>query len=294
MFIWRYWLKLFGMAALAVFLGLVVGVGFLARRGALNYVHPVRQVVDITPTVEHQAIHLPTADGLRLAAWYTPPQNGAVILIAHGYAEHRLAHMHDLFAQQGYGVVTWDFRAHGASEGELVTFGYYEVRDVDAALSFALAQPGVKHVGLWGASMGAATAIRAAAQHPEIEAVVADSAFTTLEEELNIMVRVGFLRPLVRWFAEQEAGVSADAVRPIDVIGALSPRPILLIQGGADHTIPPDSAARLYAAAGEPKQMWIAPNAPHVGSYATHPEAYAQRVLGFFAQTLLAEQQINP
>ena len=61
-------------------------------------------------------------------------------------------------------MLAWDFRAHGKSGGEFSSLGYYEVRDVKAALDYALAQPDVKHIGAWGGSMGAVTMIRAAAQ----------------------------------------------------------------------------------------------------------------------------------
>ena len=88
-------------------------------------------------------MELVTEDNVRLSAWYTPPQNGALILVAHGYGDKRTEHYYTLFASHGYGVIAWDFRAHGTSEGNFSSLGYYEVLDARAALDFALAQPGV-------------------------------------------------------------------------------------------------------------------------------------------------------
>ena len=52
--------------------------------------------------------------------------------------------------EHGYGVLAWDFRAHGASGGDTCSLGYYEQLDAEAALDYALAQPGVKHIGRVG------------------------------------------------------------------------------------------------------------------------------------------------
>lgn len=285
---WRYWFNLLVFCALTVIITLGLGVAYITRQGALKYVYPSRVAVVGAPTEPYQDITLTTADGLQLAAWYTPPQNGVIILAAHCYVCSRNATLHDLFVRNGYGVLSWDFRAHGNSAGNMSTLGYYEVRDVEAALAYALAQPRVQQVGAWGTSMGAVTLIQAAAQHPKIGAVVADSAFTAVADELEIIVRVDFLRPWIRFFAEQETGLNFDLVRPVDQIGKISPRPVLLIQGLADATIPLDSGQRLYDAAGEPRALWTEPNVVHTGMYGAFPAEYEKRVILFFNEALLA------
>ncbi len=289
---WRYWLNLFLFALVLLTLGLTAGVLYLTHQRAWDYVHPRRAVrqADDTPArygISYEEISLATSDGLTLRAWYTPPLNGAVVLVAHGYGAVRPADIHALFARHRYGVVSWDFRAHGESEGNMCTFGYYEVLDVEAALDFALSQPGVKRVGAWGGSMGGATVILAAARRPEIEAVVADSAYAALADELETMVRSALLRPLVRFFAERETGISINDVRPEDVIGHVSPRPVFIIQGLADEMVPPESGRRLYSAAGEPRSLWSEPGVRHMETMYMFPTEYEQRVISFFDQALL-------
>lgn len=293
---WRYWrnLFLFGFSTLA--LSLTIAVLHLTYQHALGYVHPGRMVrlADDTPTrygIPYQEITLKTSDGLTLYAWYTPPQNGAVVLVVHGYTTARSADIHSLFARHRYGVVSLDLRAHGESEGELCTFGYYERLDVEAALDFALSQPGVERVGAWGGSMGGATVILTAARRPEIEAVVTDSTYATLEDELDIMVHSALLRPLVRFFAEQEAGISIHDVRPVDAIGQISPRPVLIIQGLADTTVPPTAGERLFQAAGEPKSLWVEPGVGHLAMRHTFPEEYERRIITFCDEARLAGEQ---
>jgi fermentation-respiration switch protein FrsA (DUF1100 family) len=235
----------------------------------------------------YQAVTLTTADGIDLAAWYTQSQNGALILVAHGYGAGRSAAMHAFFARSGYGVLSWDARAHGQSEGEICTWGVREVLDVEAALDFVSEQPEIDHIGAYGQSMGAVTLIEAAAAHPQIEALVADSAFPSIEEMLVRMVSSPLLRPGIRFFVESKTGLNPDDLRPVDTIGAISPRPVFILQGQADSVVPPDFAQRLYQAAGEPRQRWTEPGVGHVGMYTAYPELFEQKVIGFFDGYLL-------
>ena len=289
---WRYWLNLLGMALVALLLLGTGGLLWFSHRQAYNYVHPRRLE---PPTgdllrengIAYQEIELLTSDGVKLAAWYTPPRNGALILTAHGYGDRRSEDFYSLFAENGYGVLAWDFRGHGASGGDLVTLGYYETLDVEAALAYVLAQSRIQHIGGWGGSMGAVTMIRAAAGHPEIEALVVDSPFATLEDELDLRVPYPLLNPLIRFFAERETGLRLDLVRPVDDIGLLSPRPVFIIQGMGDTMVPLDSAERLYAAAGDPRELWIELDAPHMNMYSYYRTRYTKRVIMFFDTYLL-------
>jgi len=293
---WRYWrnLSLFGFSVLAFLL--VGGVLHLARQKAFEYVHPARQVhsIDDTPAsqgIPYEEIVLITSDGLALRAWYTPPQNSIVVLVAHAHNGLRPTNMHSLFARHGYGVISWDFRAHGESEGEVCSLGYFEVLDLEAALDFALSQPEVERVAAWGGSMGGATVIMAAARRSEIEAVVADSAFGSLEDELIVMIRLKWMRPLIRFFAERETGVSIADVRPEDVIGQISPRPVFIIQGLSDPMVPITSGDRLYNAAGEPRTLWSEEDVGHMSMISAYPEEYEDRIIEFLDGALLVSEE---
>lgn len=288
---WQYWVRLGLACIIALLLALAGTILLLSYRQTVDYLHPARQTASgellRANGIDFQEVELVTEDNVRLSAWYTPPQNGALILVAHGYGDKRTEHYYTLFASHGYGVIAWDFRAHGTSEGKFSSLGYYEVLDARAALDFALAQPGVEHIGAWGGSMGAVTMIRAAARYPEIEALVADSPFATLEEEMDLRVPFRVMRGLIRFFAERQSGVSVSSVRPIDDIARISPRPVFLIQGMGDGMVPLDSAERLYEAAGEPRQLWTENDVPHLNMYAFYKTRYTKRVMKFFDEYLL-------
>jgi fermentation-respiration switch protein FrsA (DUF1100 family) len=289
----RYWFRLVGTLVVALALGSAGAMAFLAYTRAHSYLHPERHVASgdwlSANAIEFETVELTTEDGVRLRAWYTAPRNGAVILVAHGHAASIPEDVYALFTRHGYGVVAWDFRAHGESGGEFTSLGYYEVLDAKAALEFALSRPEVQHVGGWGGSMGAATLLLSAAQFPEIEAVVADSSFSTLEAELDHRVPVPVFRELTGFFAELQTGAGIDAVRPMEAIARLSPRPVFIIQGLRDTMIPLDSARDLFEAAGEPRYLWTDEKAYHLNMFPKYPEEYEQRVIEFFDAALLQE-----
>ena len=293
---WRYWINLwvFGLVVLSVVF--IVSVATVSYRSISVYLHPRRQMLSENETpdvygVAYENIRLVASDGIELAAWYTPSENGALILVAHGHGDKRSVNQYVLYAQNGYGVLAWDFRAHGESGGEVSTLGYYEALDVEAALEYVLQQEGVEHIGAWGGSMGGVAVLEVSSRRVEIEAVVLDSAFPTLEDEVRWAVTKSAFLPFIRFFAEKEAEFDMDLLRPVDRIGDISPRPIMIIQGEADSMIPADSGQRLFEAAGEPRYLWTEAGVNHIGMYSMHSEEYEEKVVGFFNEYLLQKDE---
>ena len=269
---------------------LLVGAGYYEVDRIL---HPPRNIPQGKTlrkfNIPHQQVDLYTADGIRLAAWYTPPRKGAVILVAHGFGDQRPEWVYEMLARKGYGVLAWDARAHGESGGEISTVGSLEVLDVKAALEYALAQPNVTRVGAWGGSMGAATLIRAAAQYPEIEALFLDSSFASMEDEFDYLVPYPILNPLAKILAEIRTGISLEEISPVEAIGKISPRPVYIVHSTGDKVAPPDAGERLYHAAREPKFLWLEQGVSHQQIYLANPLRYKKRLIGFFDEWLLGK-----
>lgn len=290
---WKYWARLsftFIAASLVALVLLIVVVSYISVD---DYLHPPRKIaVGYTlaeKKVKYQAIDLMTDDGIRLSAIYTAPRNGAVILLAHGYGGNRPEWLYAMLTKAGYGVLAWDARAHGKSDGEISTVGYFEVLDVKAGLDYVSAQPNIEHVGAWGGSMDGATMIRAAAQYPQVEALVVDSPYSSLEDEFDYLVPYPFINPLVKFFAETQTGLDINALRPVDEIAKISPRPVYIIQGTGDKVVPANTAEQLFNAAGEPRFLWTEENVAHLGMYLDNPRKYERRVVGFFDEYLLGK-----
>lgn len=285
---WGYYLKISLAVVFQLALALILLTGYFINRFTNSMLQPVRIPVsgDLLKSkdIPYENIKLTTRDGVQLSAWYTPSTNGAVILVAHGYNDNRLENLHVMFAQNGYGVLSWDFRAHGESEGDFSSLGYFEQLDVEAALDYALIQKDIEHIGAWGGSMGGASVILTAAKRKEIEAVVADSAFASLEDVLRGNIPYDFLFPLLAASSEYHSGADIEAVRPVDQIASISPRAVLIIDG-AEMSFP----QRLYDAANEPREIWTEMGIPHLGMLANSPKKYEKNVIQFFNKWLLGK-----
>ncbi len=286
----------FNMVSAVIFSGLLAVIVlsmYLVNLWIQSFISPVRAIPSGSYLkenhIEYQNIELTTKDGVKLSAWYTPPKNGAVILLAHGYNDNRIESLYVMFAENDYGVVAWDFRAHGESGGEVSTLGYYEQWDVEAALDFALAQAGVEHVGAWGGSMGASTVLLTASKRNEIQAVVADSAYPSLESVLRLNMPIEFIQPFALFLWESETNARVEDVNVEQEIGRISPRAVFIIDGWYGGAILMNSPYRLYEAAHEPKELWAEDGVPHLGTYAHNPKRYENRVIRFFDEWLLGE-----
>jgi fermentation-respiration switch protein FrsA (DUF1100 family) len=243
-------------------------------------------------------VRLQTRDGVEIAAWYIPPpdNSSAALIYVHGLGHNReiMLEQAATLYQHGYGALMIDLRNHGESGGNMTTLGYYEPYDVQAGVDFLLTRPEVndEQIGIIGESLGAVTAIRAAAQTPQLRTVIAQSPFTSIEENVASGVRqiAGLppfpFAPLVIFFGEQETGLRIGQVRPIDDIAQITPRAVMLMHGQQDRLISPDNSQRLYAAAGEPKELVFFPTAAHAGLITANRELWERSVVGFLDRYL--------
>ena len=241
----------------------------------------------------YEPVAFSAADGVPLCGWFMPaqgPARGALIFL-HGQAGSMDGDLRYAPAcvAGGYHVLMFDFRAHGRSGGDWVTFGYYERQDVLAAIGFLQAR-GITRVGLWGFSMGGAVVMLSAPLAPAVRAVVSDGGFARLETTvvgwLGEKGLPAFLRlPLARAIilaASLRLGCPLSATDPIRWVERIAPAGLFLIQGGADPYIPLRDAQALLARAGDPKQLWVEPGAGHREVEAHAPADYLPRVLAFF------------
>lgn len=282
-----------GLALLAGCLIITVFFVVLVTQFAASALEPQRKEIDQTPDVAtYHNVTFTTEDAITLTGWYIPTTNGAAIILAHGYGWNRanLLPEAEFLADAGYGVLLFDFRGHGTSDSAMVTLGDHERRDLIAALDFVTAQPDVDpdRIGGIGFSMGAATLALAAAQDDRLRAVVLEAPFPTLEAVIND--QAGLLGPLTQiptlWTIRRK-GVDIDAVRPVDALCNISPRPVLLIYGDQDDTIPPRTVQTMFDAACDPAETWLIPGAGHQNYTEIVPDAYQKRILNFFAEALI-------
>lgn len=232
-----------------------------------------------------------TTDGLTLRGWFAPGSRGAAIVFVHGGGGNRMQLFPEarILAHHGYGVLIYDSRASGESDGDLATLGAREQRDVEAAIDFVSARPEIdpKRIGIVGFSVGASTVVLEVAHDRRTRAVVLYATWSSMEDEIKWKARrFGPLSWAPVLFGLRRQGVDVDAVRPIDHMGEIAPRPLLMIAGSDDSDTPVAVMEQVFAAAREPKELWVEPRATH-GSYVeTAPAEYERRVVGFFDRSL--------
>lgn len=245
--------------------------------------------------LETTPLSLTTSDGLHLYALYKASHNGAVIILSHGYKMDcgEMIPIAALLAKHGYGVLLLDQRGHGHSDGELISFGYHEWRDLEAAMDFLHQQIDDPIVGLFGNSMGGALALCYAARDQRIAAVVAQSPYASIAHSINKGVRRFSdlppfpFAPLIHHFAQRKLGFNTASVAPINTIVTISPRPIMLMMGGQDRHVEPDGTFQLRQAAGNNAQLWYEPHLSHVEFFQKLPLAFEQKIISFYNEHLL-------
>jgi len=282
-----------GVVVLA-FAGRVVVRSVQATRTLL---HPPRQPVTrlLAGAVSPRGLSEVTfvsRDGVTLRGWYVPSVNRAAIVLCHGVGENRTQMLLEAqgLAEAGYGVLLFDSRGHGESGGERVTWADRERLDLVAALDFLTAQPEVDpaRLGAVGFSMGGAMVLLVAQVDPRLKAVVAMGTFISLEDELRWTFRGGGpLSVLPALWTMAYEGVQVDAVRPLDGLCKIAPRPVLFIFGSADPYVPVTHRERLMGAACEPKSLWQIEGAGHGGYAKVVPGLYLNRLREFFDHALL-------
>ena len=250
--------------------------------------HKWREPIGAAPR-GFEPVAFDAADGLRLRGWFHPSRNGATVLVVHGGNSDRtgaLAHAR-LLERDGYGVLLYDARGRGESDGSTSGYGWGWSKDVEGALDYLGARADVdpRRIAGLGISTGADVLLEVAAGRPELAAVVADGAAAMTWQDGR---RVGgpALESAVGWLMFQAIDVLTGEPRPRvleDRVAAMR-APLLLISAGraAEH----DFNVLYAAAAGGPAEHWNMPDVSHTHGLRARPGEYERRALAFLGRVL--------
>lgn len=255
---------------------------------------PVNHPVGAPPAgLPAEQVVFASESGSTLRGWLLPGREGrGAVVLMHGVRADRTSMLGRarFLNAAGYAVLLFDFQAHGESPGGRVTFGHLESRDARAAVRFARQRMPGERVGVVGVSMGGAAALLA--EPPlEADAYVLEMVYPTLEEAVADRLKMrlgpwgGRLAPLLTLQLRPRLGVGAEQMRPVERVAGV-PGPKLFIAGAEDLHTTREESRRLFAAAREPKELWVVEGAAHTDLHAAAREEYERRVLDFFAKTL--------
>ena len=234
---------------------------------------------------------LESFDGLTLhAKRFTPaePTNRWAILV-HGYGrDGTFAYDYaEEYLKRGWNVLVPDLRAAGESQGQFITMGALESRDVFGWSEMILTkQPDAKII-LHGVSMGAATVMMTAALAPKnLCAVVEDCGYTSAYDMFTAQLNKIFglpeypVMPCANIVCKFKTGVKISDAAPLEVVDKITV-PILFIHGDADDLVPFDMMGKLYDKATAPKEKFIVAGAGHADAKRKDPAAYFDKVFTF-------------
>lgn len=289
--------------------------GYLATIPVVGY-HPYWRAFRARPEefgLKAEDVSFLSQDGIPLKGWFIQSQgvSRGTIIVAHGINGNRsdMLSRASFLVRDNYNTLLVDLRDHGESGGNYAGPGYMESRDILGALQYLRNHGQAGPIAVMGHSYGAVAAIYAAAQSPDIAAVIADSAFISFDDmvkrattllsedpERSFWERLGlrlagfratqwsvkpiyYLRTGV-WLS----GGKADSLVAISNIGV---RPILFISGERDEICPPQNAMLMYNAALSPeKRILLVPGAEHDTTYISAPQLYQSTVIHFLDKAL--------
>jgi uncharacterized protein len=287
---WRYLrrgLLLAGAAVVFVFVLFPLSLSYV-------FTHVARTKV---PTADlgarYKQVAFTTSDGLKLKGWYVPSRNGAAVVAFPGRrGPQKQARM---LVRHGYGVLLFDRRGEGESDGDPNAFGWAMDRDLKAAAAFLQRRPDVEanRIGGIGLSVGGEMLLQTAAESKVFRAVVSEGAGArSIRENLEKPKTFGGLTELgVSLTLTAGTALFSNHMPPPNLkhlSARIAPRSVFFIYalhgtGGEEKQLNP----KYYAAAGEPKQIWEIPEASHTGGITARPKEYERRVIGFFDGALL-------
>lgn len=282
------------LLAVALFLAGLSFFAFHFVRIGYRQCHPARTLVspvEVARAREHlsglEEVSFQTRDALTLRGWFVAPKNGVAVVLSHGLYANRalLLPEAEVMVRHGYGVLLYDSRAHGASDGQIATWGSVEALDIADAIRFVRSRPGVSRIALLGFSVGASATSRAAANDPSVGAVILYATWTSLREEIHHKVlHGGWPGAELTLLGMRLSGSQPGEIDPALDMARIAPRPMLFLSGGSDDDTPPWVMDRLFTLAAQPKQLWREPGVGHGGYFEAAPAEYERRVLGFLDQ----------
>lgn len=230
----------------------------------------------------------------RIRGWYAQGSRRATIVMLHGSTANREQILPEarVLARAGFGVLVYDSPGQGQSEGR-VQCGASERRALEAAIDWVERRGDTdrERLGVFGFSLGGYIALQVAARDARVRAVAVAGAVSDWKRVTGWEYRRwGVVSEWPAMLADRVFGGPAEELEPRDLVARIAPRPLLLVQGGADTTVPGFSADELYGAAGANKERYTIPRADHGEYMHVAPTEYAHRLVDFFTRSLRASR----
>lgn len=289
-----------GALTLLLLLAVLLALVCACIAGYLDYrmLHPPRNRAAITQEdlLQHVTNVQFTLPGYGARdGWFFPGLRGApVLILCHGYKWQRsdVLTLATTLEENQYNVFLFDFSGHGKSQGS-TTMGPREATEVLTAIAVMAQRTDVDQtkIGLWGADVGAYAALAAAAADRRVAGVVAESVYDNPLDFFNAELdRDGYASlPIIGWMSQWGFRLAELPYRgqpPLSArLAALGKIPKLFI-ALRENRLLAETTLRLFAAAPEPREQWVMPQAGYLTMTNDEKRTYDNAVLSFFLRTL--------
>jgi pimeloyl-ACP methyl ester carboxylesterase len=273
----------------------IVPAAWIAVRAYLQQVNvffPKRKPVGMSaavaglPRLEDVSFH---ANERAVRGWYSPAMNRGAIILLHGAGGDRASLVVEARAlsNAGFGVLSFDLPGHGDSEGD-IHWSESERGALRSAVDWLVRREEVdpKRIGAVGFSLGGYVLVQVAASDERLSAIALVGTPSDPVAQAEFQHRhFGRLTQLPALYALRRGGMDLE-VRARDFVGKVAPRPLLVVTGTDDGTVPKAMADELYRAAGEPKTLVVIEGAGHGGYETKAPGTYPAAIVEFFERSL--------
>ncbi len=246
---------------------------------------------------KHEDVTVTSHDGLKLCARYYHHADGAPLdILFHGYrsiSDRDLCGGFRISRDMGHNVLLVDERAHGNSEGHVISFGIKERYDCLQWVNYCVRRFGKKQkIILVGVSMGAATVLMASSLDlPEnVVGIIADSAYTSPKD---IISKVGAERRIPTVISMPLAKAAARIFGHFDLCESSAlcevekcTKPVLIIHGENDFFVPSEMSRDIFNACASEKRITILPNNGHCAGYIFNTQRYIKEIRDFSSYVL--------
>jgi fermentation-respiration switch protein FrsA (DUF1100 family) len=250
-----------------------------------------QQIQYLTPDkigLVYEDVYFTSSDGVKLHGWMLPARGKArgTVLFLHGNAENISTHIGNVYwlPAQNYNVFLPDYSGYGLSEGVPTVDGVQH--DISGAMGYLLKRADIdsERIVILAQSLGGALAIYNVAHSPyraKIKALISESAFS----DYRAITREKLASFWLTWPLQWPLSLTIDNdYSPMPAAHKISPIPLLIIHGDKDNVVPLAHGQALFAAAAEPKEMWIVPGGGHIE--ALRHKKYQDRLLEYLGRVL--------
>ncbi len=252
---------------------------------------------DIGDTSKYQRtpINFVMSDGYVIHGDYSLNNPKKFVICMHGHRGNREGLQKYSWAlyRLGYSLVFYDHRSHGdENKREKVTMSYQEHKDALEIIEQVKEKFGQDiELGLFGNSMGAATALSCTKERQDLSFVVADSAFAGVNYLIEAFIKIHKspkfpILQFTEMFIKHKAGFAYKDASIKDIVKENKNVPILLIHGDKDEMVFPKNAEILFANIVAPKRLEWFKGATHCNAVVTDRNRYYKVIEEFIKENV--------